>query len=169
MIAIAQLLNPRMAILVSLIVSLVALGTAFIAQLGFGLKPCIMCLWQRLPYALVILGSIPALFILPRAPKLTPVFLACLSLFFLSGFGLAFFHIGIEQHWWELSGGCPIEPLGNKTPEQALAELLTTPTSSCDKIAWQFLGFSITVWNAALSLGMAAYLALMAINLKSEE
>lgn len=162
---IARLFEPVPATLIALLVSVGALGAALIAQFGFDLKPCILCLWQRAPYALIILETLGMLVVLkkmPNATKMAPLFLAGLAFLFLVSAGLAFFHVGVEQHWWALEGGCPVGGIEEKSAEQMLAELLTTPVTPCDQITWKLLGLSITIWNVALSLGMAGYMALAA-------
>lgn len=151
----AALFNPRHAFFVCFLVAFGALGAALVAQFVFDMKPCILCLWQRLPYLLIITFSF---FGFVRA-DFTKAMLILILLAFLASFGLAFFHVGVEQHWWELSGGCPVESLEGASQEEALAKILATPLAPCDKVAWRLFGFSITVYNAALSLGMSAYLA----------
>lgn len=157
-----KLLIPYNAFAVVLLVSFAALGTALAAQIFFGLKPCVLCIWQRLPYLLLILNSVAALLLLRRVPDLTNYMLIFCLLFFIGSFGISFFHNGVEQGWWSLEGGCPIgAAMENKTEEQALAELLTTPMAKCDEITWRILGFSVTVWNALLSLIMSIYLGVI--------
>lgn len=151
------LLLPRNVFIICFVVALGALGSALTAQFVFDMKPCILCLWQRLPYLLIITF---AFFGLVRE-DFTNYMLAFLLLAFIASFGLAFFHFGVEQHWWELSGGCPVESLEGKTQEQVLAEIMATPLAPCDKVAWRIFGQSITLYNAALSLVMSIYLGLI--------
>lgn len=160
---IAKLFQPIPATLIALLVSVGALGAALVAQFGFDLKPCILCLWQRAPYALIILEALGMLVVLKKMPganKWAPFFLSALAFLFLVSAGIAFFHVGVEQHWWSLEGGCPVGGREEKSADQMLAELLTTPVVPCDQISWRLFGLSITIWNVALSLGMAAYMAL---------
>jgi disulfide bond formation protein DsbB len=158
-----MLFQPRTVFLATLLVSLGALGAAYAAQFLFHLKPCELCLWQRVPYALLIFWSSAALFVTPRFPKSTPVFLGILTVFFLASAGTAFFHYGIEQHWWTLEQSCQVGELKGKTEAEILAEILATPLAKCDEVTWSLLGFSITLWNTALSLVMAVYLSLAAV------
>ncbi len=154
---------PRNAFLITLLVSIGALGAAFVAQFVFGLKPCVLCLWQRVPYALLIIDSLMAFILITRVPQLAkPMLLACAMLFVASA-GVAFFHIGVEQHWWTLEGGCPIVQLDSTDSEAALKQLLATPQAACDQVAWKLAGVSITWWNTALSVLMAMYLAAVAL------
>lgn len=162
-----KLTETRTASVVILLVALAALGAAFAAQFVFGLKPCILCLYARIPYALLIVDMLAALVLLSRYPALGKLFLASSAFLFLIAFGISVFHIGVEHGLWTFGTGCPVESLGEKTEAQALAELLTTPLAPCDKVAWRLLGFSITYWNAALALFMAVYAAFAAFHKKA--
>lgn len=113
----------RLAALLVVLAGLVALGTAYFAQYVLLLVPCELCLWERWPYRIVIaLGIIAAL--LPRKPGRVVLGLAALT--FLADVGIAFFHVGVEFHWW-------LSPLpecnGILTPG---APLPTTPARPCD-------------------------------------
>ncbi|HVY12961.1 MAG TPA: disulfide bond formation protein B [Alphaproteobacteria bacterium] len=158
------LFQPRTAFLLTLLAALGALGAALAAQFVFGLKPCIMCLWQRLPYALLIVGAVIALLKPNAAPRL---FLIAFLLLFMASAFLAFFHFGIEQHWWSLENGCKVEALKAKTEAEILAEILSTPQAECDKVAWSLFGASITVWNMLFSGAMALYLGVVLLRNKN--
>lgn len=152
------LFKPRNVFIITLLAAIGALGAALVAQFVYGLKPCILCLYARVPYAFIILVSIAALLSGEKQQKL---FLAMIGAGFLMAFAVAMFHVGVEQHWWELSGGCPVEKLDtNKTSEQMLAELLATPLAPCDKVGWSLFGISIVIWNAAFSLMMHDFVLL---------
>ncbi|NDE90355.1 MAG: disulfide bond formation protein B [Alphaproteobacteria bacterium] len=156
---------PSTVFLISLIVAISALGAAFVAQFSFGLKPCILCLYARVPYVFLIIVSVLALL---NGEKHNRLFLILLTIGFLASLAIAGFHVGVEQHWWELSGGCPVEKLAAKTSEEMLADLLATPLAPCDKVAWKVFDISIVIWNAALSLVMCAYLLLALLKKKAD-
>lgn len=150
------LFQPRLVFVLSLLVAIAALGAAFTAQFVFDMKPCILCLYSRIPYALLIPVCLAALL---RPEKDQRLFLILIMVLFFASFCISLFHVGVEQHWWELSGGCPVEKLDTtKSSEQMLAELLATPLAPCDKVAWRLFGVSIVIWNAALALAMHDYL-----------
>jgi disulfide bond formation protein DsbB len=160
----AALFQPRPSFLAVLLVSVGALGAALIGQTYFGLKPCELCIYQRVPYALLIVGSLISLIMYPKAEKL---FLILFTVLFFASAAVAVFHVGVEQHWWSLESGCKVGELKGKTEAEILAEILATPQVQCDKAGWVFLGLSITVWNTALSLVMAGYLMLVRLNKKN--
>ena len=71
----------------------------------------------------------------------------------LGGAGIALYHVGIEQSWWQgpqsCTGGADIGVLSS---EALLNKILNAPITRCDDIAWQFAGLSMAGWNMILSL-----------------
>lgn len=126
----------------------VLLAGAYVAQYGFGLYPCEMCLWQRWPLfaalALALIGS----FVPPR--KLW----VALAAGGLATSGLiGAFHAGVEYGWWPGITGCAAAP-GTGTGS-ALDNILAAPIIRCDVAPWSFLGISLAGWNALFSTGTA--------------
>src|SRR3954471_12471434 len=88
--------------------SAAVLGTALLSQYFGGLAPCELCLLQRWPWAAAITISIVALFVggdRRQARSLLGVALV-LGLVFLVGVGFAFYHVGVEQHWFAGPSAC---------------------------------------------------------------
>jgi len=85
--------------------------------------------------------------------------------------GLAFFHSGVELHWWTNPFGCavPSVAVGETSLDvEALKNaLLETEAVSCDKITWALFGFSMANWSVPFALGLSAYSALAAYVLKT--
>ena len=73
------------------------LGGAFFFQYVMGLPPCPLCIWQRWPQAAAIALTGMALLLPGLAPLAVP--LAALAL--LIGAGIAGYHVGVEQGWWD--------------------------------------------------------------------
>ena len=162
--------QPRNVYLISLLVSIGALGAALVAQFAFDLKPCILCLYARIPYVILIAVCVVALLRNSKANETERlIFMVLVWLGFVASFAIAFFHVGVEQHWWQLTGGCPVEKLAAKTPDAMLAELLATPLAPCDKVAWKLFGLSIVIWNALLALVMNDYVLLALVAMKKRK
>lgn len=121
----------------------VTLGAAFIAQYGFGLAPCELCLWQRWPYLAVMIFGL--LSVVMPAARFWLVLLAALAFAATSGVGL--FHAGVEQGWWKglstCSGGATATTL-----EALRAQIAAAPIVRCDDVPFRFLGLSMAAWNA---------------------
>jgi len=149
----------RLPLLLSL-ASAAIVGAALVFEHGFGYAPCELCLYQRLPYYLGLALCLPPLLLGRRAVR--PVLVLALLLFTANA-GIAGFHVGVEQGWWQgpstCSAGGGALP---DDPEAALAAIMNAQLVRCDEIAWSFLGLSMAGWNMLLALGLAG-LALMGL------
>src|SRR5688572_14068855 len=82
-------------------------AAAVLAALAFqylgGLQPCVLCHWQRVPHLVVVAFGLAGLVV----PARTRAWLLALcAAAFLAGAGIAFFHVGVEQHWWAGTAAC---------------------------------------------------------------
>jgi disulfide bond formation protein DsbB len=148
---------PR-APLVMMAVCISALAIAFVAQFAYGENPCVLCLWQRVPFAIAILVSGLA-YLLRNKPILVHRSFIFLALLFLVEMGIAFFHSGVELHWWLGTDGCTVEPLklDQLDPAAVREAMLHAPVARCDVISWTFLGYSMANWNVLFSLGLSVF------------
>ncbi len=157
-------LSPRVPALALLAICAAALAAALAAQHLFGLRPCILCLYARVPYA--VAGGL-AVLILIRPPSARPA-LALAALAFLCGAGLAGYHAGVEQHWWAGTEGCQGGFGDARSIEELRARLARAPLRRCDEITWSILGVSITIFNLIGSLGAAAFALLARYRMTTE-
>jgi disulfide bond formation protein DsbB len=140
----------HLAPLAILAVSVITLGAALVSQYGFGLQPCELCLLQRWPYAAtIVLGLLGAAVI--RRGKAQAVLVLLAGLVFLIGAGIAFFHVGVEQHLWAGFAECS-GPAGGNSVEALRQQLVGRPIVRCDEVAFRFLGMSMAGWNMLASL-----------------
>lgn len=144
----------RLAPIAILAASAGALGTAYVAQYGFGLEPCILCLYQRVPYALAGALAMVAL-VLPAGGRGRAALIGLCGLAFVGEAAIAFYHVGVEQHWWVAFTACSGEIKSGLSLDDLKAALLAAPPKRCDEIAWTFAGLSITVWNTVVGLLLA--------------
>lgn len=124
-----------------------ALGGAFIVEYGFGYKPCILCLYQRIPYAIIIVLSLIALR-LPLWWQHKIVWL-CITLFVVEA-GLAIHHVGVEQQWWQFVGGCQGGVADSL--EDLRSQIFGNIAPPCDEPALVILGLSMAGWNVVYAL-----------------
>ena len=73
----------------------------------------------------------------------------------LGGTGIAFYHSGVEQGWWEGPASCAAPDITGLSPEELLAQIMAAPIVRCDEIPWEMLGLSMATWNGLASLGLA--------------
>ncbi len=136
--------------LLLLLASSAVLGTALASQYLGGLQPCVLCVYQRLPYAAVIMIAGAAL-VLPTGPRAVALALAGLAL--LTGTGIAVFHVGVEQHWWQGTAECGSAGAADSL-EALRAQVLSAPVARCDEVPWSLFGISMAGYNALVSLGL---------------
>lgn len=139
------------------LIAAAALGIALISQYFFGLEPCILCIIQRYPYGIVIaLGLIGFLFSF-KNKEIAAVMMALIAISFLINSFIAFYHTGIELHWWKSHlEGCAVPDLGSD-PTKILENLETSKAVRCDEIPWSdpIFNLSMANYNIIFCLGLA--------------
>jgi disulfide bond formation protein DsbB len=149
----------RIAASLLLAASAALLGGALAFQYLGGLAPCVLCVWQRYAHGAVIGLMLVALYVPPRA---VPALVAVAAAALLVGAGIAFFHIGVEQHWWQGTAECGSSVGGAGSIEELRARLMAQPIVRCDEISWSLFGLSMAGYNFILSVvlaGFASYVA----------
>lgn len=132
-----------------LIAAAAPLSAALISQYLFGLHPCELCIMQRIPFAVIIFFSVLAY---TKPVNKMVLISAVISIHaFLINSGIAFYHVGVEKHWW-IHGDCS----GKCDMGQSVADiqkcLFSTPAVRCDDVQFEFLGVSMAGWNFLYSL-----------------
>ncbi len=138
--------------LLAILLSVIALASAFFAQYVIGLEPCKLCIWQRWPFAAVILT---ALFTLFTKRFFSVAMLMLTGFIFLVNGTIAFFHSGVERLWWEGLKGCSAPDLSGSV-EDLMARIQSSNGARCDEIPWAdpIIGLSMANYNVILCLGM---------------
>jgi disulfide bond formation protein DsbB len=147
--------NARRLLAAILAVSLGALAMAYAGQYLFGLEPCVLCLFQRVPWAMAAL--IAAVGIVGWVGHSRHLPIALCAAVFAAGGTLAFYHVGVEQHWWGSIAGCGGGPVTGFTLDDLRPEALATEPKPCDRLDWRLFGLSLagynTIASALLSVG----------------
>lgn len=134
-------------------VSLFSLAAALTAEHVFGLKPCDLCLLQRIPFAATFFLGAAGFFFAGKKERLSAFLVFVSALAFLAGGGLAFYHNGVEQHWWtSFLEGCRVT-FETDDVQALLQNIQSAGSVPCDQIPWKdpFLGLSMAAWNAIIS------------------
>jgi disulfide bond formation protein DsbB len=131
-----------------------ALISAYISQYIYGYQPCVLCLYQRKPFFVIIAITLFSLaFFKSKKSKKIAIFLCTLSL--LVNLGIASYHVGVEQKIFKGFSGCSAENLGKI---QSLVELeiaiASSPSVKCDEPQFFFLGLSMAAWNVIFCAGL---------------
>jgi disulfide bond formation protein DsbB len=133
--------------------SVAALATALGSQYLGGLPPCELCHWQRVPYvAVVALGGAALL-----SARWARVLVGLIALVLLAGGALAFYHVGVEQGWFEPPAACSADFGAAKTVEELRRMVEAAPIARCTDVAWSLFGISLAGYNLIASLALAAF------------
>jgi len=129
--------------------SAVALGGALLSQYWGGLAPCELCLLQRRPWAVAIVISFVATMAGNR-PAL-PWVAGLLAVVFAVGAAFAFYHVGVERHWFAGPSACSGASTAADTVEALKMQILRQQPVRCDEVAWSLWGVSLAGWNLLAS------------------
>ena len=156
-----MILTPRTFAGLVLMASVIVLGAALLSQYWGGLAPCELCLLQRWPWEAAIAISLVAL-VAANRPSLPWVALV-LAIAFAMGAVLAFYHVGVESHWFAGPSACTASRAGAVTLEEMKRQILGTAPVLCDRVQWSLFGVSLAGWNLLASLLMAALCLVVAV------
>jgi disulfide bond formation protein DsbB len=138
-----------------LAICIMSLVLALTAQYGFGLRPCNLCLIQRVPFLLAAVLAALSL----RLPHLARRLLPLAGLLLMVNGAIAFYHVGVEQSWW-ISAVCPAgDPSGPISVADLMADMNKPVEAHCDQPAWSFHGVTM----AALNVPFSALLGLLVL------
>ena len=144
-----------------------ALGIALISQYWGGLEPCILCLYQRWPFGIVIALGLIGFLSSFKCTKGSVAIMGMIGVTFLVNTGLAIYHTGVEQKWWRSHfEGCAVPKMEGNMEDVLAAIQSRTKAARCDEVAWSdpVLGLSMANYNIMFCFGLAV-LAFYSANL----
>ena len=138
---------------------------AYYFQYVMGLRPCPLCLEQRIAfYVSIPLAAVVALAASRGAPRgVVTAGLSVIALAMLFKSGLALFHAGVEWKWWPGPQECSGPVTDLSTGGDLLSSLTNLTIIRCDEAAWRFLGLSLAGYDVLISLALAAIAAFGAV------
>lgn len=151
-------IDARLALIAAAGVAGTSLAGAFVGQYAFGFEPCVLCVWQRVPFALAAAVALAALF-LPLSARARAVVVLGLAAVFAVNAALAGYHVGVEEHWWGSIAACSGQDLQDLSFEAMASG--AAAWKPCDEVDWRFLRLSLAGYNTLLSGGMALACAIV--------
>jgi len=151
---------PAAARLIALLLPAALLAGAFGSQYLGGRYPFEMCWWQRYAHMAAIVPAalaFPGPATISRSRALT--LLAALAIA-VSGV-IAVYHAGVEARIFEGFTQCTSTLSKGVSTADLLKQITHAPLVRCDEVQFRFLGISLAGWNAILSLGGAALIAIL--------
>ena len=122
-----------------------SLIAALYVEYILGFKPCILCIYQRIPYAIAILISLIAYFIGNRN-----ILLIILGLTFFAGILLSGYHVSIEKGIIEPLFSCTGENVKSLVKEEILKSL-NNIQPDCRDVDFSIFGVSLATLNFIIS------------------
>lgn len=149
------LFKPNVANYLVGLASCLVLATAYAFEYLANLQPCVLCIYQRIPYAVAI-GLMLVAAILRKNSQFNLILFIATSVVFAIGSAIAIFHIGIEQHLWPGTPECG-NFMKTDSVEALRKQLLAQPIVRCDEVAWSLFGISMTGYNFLISTSLLLY------------
>ncbi|HXO90625.1 MAG TPA: disulfide bond formation protein B [Stellaceae bacterium] len=132
--------------------SLAVLASVLVSQYWGGLTPCELCVMQRWPWVAAAVISLIGIKVSSRS-GLSWVALTLAAVFAVSS-ALAFYHVGVERHWFAGPSACTGAATAADTVEALKERILGQMPVRCDEPAWSLWGISLAGWNLLASLVM---------------
>jgi len=133
------------------VINLFVVSSALFIEYILKVKPCVLCIYQRYPYYLILLLS--ALFFLKNNWKYSLMILMTLTS--IVGFFLAGYHVGIEYGVIDELSSCKTEISKNISKDILLKELQSKLAPSCKQVDFKLFGMSLASINMIMSLILA--------------
>ena len=141
-------INKIITIKLILIISVVALASAFFIEYVLGHKPCNLCILERIPYLLAIIIIV----LNYKFVHLEKQFILILILIFLAATILSLYHLGIEKGFIEESFVCNLKNVSNLLSKEDILKQLQQKNVSCKDVTFKIFGLSLTSYNIIISL-----------------
>ena len=140
-------MKNKTALNIILFISIFVLISAYFVEYILGYKPCNLCLIERLPYFFAIIIILLCLTI----NKFYKIVFILLTITFVVGTILSFYHFGIEQGFFKESLVCTANNEINSLAKEDLIKELQKKVVSCKDVQFTLLGLSLAIINTIIS------------------
>ena len=130
-----------------LLISIIALISAFFIEFILGHQPCNLCILERIPYFLAII----VILLNYKFIKFEKFFILFLTIIFLFGTALSLYHLGIEQGLIQESLVCDLKSGSNLLSKEEILKQLQEKSVSCKDVTFKIFGLSLTSYNILIS------------------
>jgi len=131
-----------------LLISIIALISAFFIEYILGHQPCNLCILERIPYFLAII----VILLNYKFIEFEKFFILFLTIIFLFGTVLSLYHLGIEQGFIKESLVCDLKNGSNLLSKEEILKQLQEKNVSCKDVTFKIFGLSLTSYNILISL-----------------
>ena len=131
-----------------LLISIIALISAFFIEYILGHQPCNLCILERIPYFLAII----VILLNYKFIEFEKFFILFLTIIFLFGTVLSLYHLGIEQGLIQKSLVCDLKSGSNLLSKEEILKQLQEKSVSCKDVTFKMFGLSLTSYNILISI-----------------
>jgi disulfide bond formation protein DsbB len=139
--------NKNLLIKLILLISIIALISAFFIEYILGHQPCNLCILERIPYFLAII----VILLNYKFIEFEKFFILFLTIIFLFGSVLSLYHLGIEQGLIQESLVCDLKSGSNLLSKEEILKQLQEKSVSCKDVTFKMFGLSLTSYNILIS------------------
>ena len=140
--------NKNLLIKLILLISIIALISAFFIEYILGHQPCNLCILERIPYFLAII----VILLNYKFIEFEKFFILFLTIVFLFGTVLSLYHLGIEQGLIQESLVCDLKSGSNLLSKEEILKQLQEKSVSCKDVTFKMFGLSLTSYNILISI-----------------
>ena len=140
--------NKNLLIKLILLISIIALISAFFIEYILGHQPCNLCILERIPYFLAII----VILLNYKFIEFEKFFILFLTILFLFGTVLSLYHLGIEQGLIQESLVCDLKSGSNLLSKEEILKQLQEKSVSCKDVTFKIFGLSLTSYNILISI-----------------
>ena len=131
-----------------LLISIIALISAFFIEFILGHQPCNLCILERIPYFLAII----VILLNYKFIEFEKFFILFITIIFLCGTALSLYHLGIEQGLIQESLVCDLKSGSNLLSKEEILKQLQEKSVSCKDVTFKMFGLSLTSYNILISI-----------------
>ena len=131
-----------------LLISIIALISAFFIEYILGHQPCNLCILERIPYFLAII----VILLNYKFIEFEKFFILFLTIIFFFGTVLSLYHLGIEQGLIQESLVCDLKSGSNLLSKEEILKQLQEKSVSCKDVTFKMFGLSLTSYNILISI-----------------
>ena len=141
-------LNKKKFLILTFLISLFALISAYFIEYILGHQPCNLCLIERIPYMIALI----IITINYKFNHLERYLILLLVFVFLTSTLISLYHLGIEQGFIKESLVCDLKNSSKILSKEEILQQLQQKIVSCKDVTFKILGFSLTTINIIISL-----------------
>ena len=130
-----------------ILISFCILVSTLLIEYIFNFPPCKLCIYQRIPYLLIIILGIGLIFL-----KKNKEFLLIFIVLQIVNFFIAFFHSLVERGIVNYEMNCTSTGSDIQTIEELRSFLDKVPIAKCNEILFSIMGLSLANFNLLVSV-----------------